>query len=204
MRLANTRCFYTFTGAADGSGPYDGVILDAAGNLYGTTYNGGKDNAGVVAGQETVLHSFKGGNDGANPYGGVTFGPDGSLYGGTPNGGASEGVLYKVDLSGKETVIHTFDGGTGNQTYASVIFDAAANMYGSSAETVFEVNTAGHYRTYAYLGDITCASALVFGACEEWTSSDRLDFQALGTGLGKGVRIGVIIRRRRGFDVVCG
>jgi uncharacterized repeat protein (TIGR03803 family) len=94
MRPANTQ-LYRFTGAADGSGPYAGVILDAAGNLYGTTYNGGKDDAGVVykltpAGQETVLHSFKGGNDGANPYGGVTFGPDGSLYGGTPNDGAGE------------------------------------------------------------------------------------------------------------------
>ena len=39
---------YSFTGGADGGSPVSGVIRDAAGNLYGTTYSGGKESAGVV------------------------------------------------------------------------------------------------------------------------------------------------------------
>ena len=62
---------YSFTGGADGSSP-NGVILDSAGNLYGTTTYGGASGAGVVfkvdtSGHETVLYSFTGGADGGNP-----------------------------------------------------------------------------------------------------------------------------------------
>ena len=39
---------HTFTGPPDGSTPYGGVVLDAAGNIYGTTYHGGKQTAGVL------------------------------------------------------------------------------------------------------------------------------------------------------------
>jgi uncharacterized repeat protein (TIGR03803 family) len=39
---------YNFTGGADGGVPYGGVIRDSAGNLYGTTYSGGKHGSGVV------------------------------------------------------------------------------------------------------------------------------------------------------------
>src|ERR1022692_438260 len=65
---------YSFTGGADGGYPEAGVILDSAGNLYGTTVNGGIAGLGVVykvdtAGHETVLHSFTGGADGALPGG---------------------------------------------------------------------------------------------------------------------------------------
>ena len=60
---------YSFAGGADGGAPFAAVILDSAGNLYGTTGYGGSANAGVVyrldtAGHETVLHSFTGGADG--------------------------------------------------------------------------------------------------------------------------------------------
>ena len=41
---------YSFTGGADGGGPDAGVIRDSAGNLYGTTYAGGKNNVGVIFG----------------------------------------------------------------------------------------------------------------------------------------------------------
>ena len=73
---------YSFTGGTDGALPQSGVIRDSAGNLYGTTFQGGITNAncpagcGVVykvnaTGQETVLYSFTGGADGGYPYAGV-------------------------------------------------------------------------------------------------------------------------------------
>lgn len=39
---------YSFSGGSDGSEPGTGLIRDAAGNLYGTTYYGGTSGAGVV------------------------------------------------------------------------------------------------------------------------------------------------------------
>ena len=62
---------HSFTGGADGGYPYSGLILDKAGNLYGTTAFGGASNNGTVfkiskRGKEIVLHSFRG-RDGANP-----------------------------------------------------------------------------------------------------------------------------------------
>jgi uncharacterized repeat protein (TIGR03803 family) len=79
---------YNFTGGFDGKSPQAGVVLDSAGNLYGTTYSGGTANAGVVykldsGGRETVLHSFTGGTDGASPWAGVIRDTAGNIYGTT-------------------------------------------------------------------------------------------------------------------------
>jgi uncharacterized repeat protein (TIGR03803 family) len=63
-RSGQEAVLYSFASGVDGGNPYAGVILDKAGNLYGTTYNGGGSfYAGVVyklspSGQETVLHTF--------------------------------------------------------------------------------------------------------------------------------------------------
>ncbi len=62
----NYKVLYSFKGGTDGANPYSGVTMDAAGNLYGTTYLGGASNAGTVykvspSGQETLLYSFTGG-----------------------------------------------------------------------------------------------------------------------------------------------
>ena len=94
---------YSFLGGLDGANPYSGVIRDAAGNLYGTTYHGGgAANAGVVykvdtAGQETVLYTFLGTADGKHPYAGVNRDAAGNLYGTTQYGGkAGKGVLFEL------------------------------------------------------------------------------------------------------------
>lgn len=88
---------YSFT-AADGDRPYDGLVFDKAGNLYGTTVQGGASDFGTVfelspptaeGGQwtESVLYSFQGStSDGAFPYSAVVFDGSGNLYGVT-NGG---------------------------------------------------------------------------------------------------------------------
>jgi len=78
---------YSFTGGADGANPTAGVIRDSAGNLYGTTYQGGASNAGAVykvdtSGNATVLHSFTGA-DGGQTSSGVIRDSAGNLYGTT-------------------------------------------------------------------------------------------------------------------------
>ncbi len=89
----NQTVLHTFTGGADGGGPCAGVVMDSAGNLYGTAYQGGiagagvnKRGAGVVfkidtAGHYTVLYSFTRGADGSGPFGGVIVDAAGALYG---------------------------------------------------------------------------------------------------------------------------
>jgi uncharacterized repeat protein (TIGR03803 family) len=80
--------------------PYSNVLLDAKGNLYGTTINGGASGGGCAyeisaAGKLTILHSFGGGNDGSGPGSIVFF--QGNLYGTTFGGGEnSEGTAFKI------------------------------------------------------------------------------------------------------------
>src|ERR1035441_4343728 len=100
---------YSFTGGADGANPNAGVIRDPAGNLYGTTSDGGTGRAGVVfkldaAGQETVLYSFTDGADGGNPYAGLIRDSAGSLYGTAYHSGTTGwGVVFKLDRSEEHT-----------------------------------------------------------------------------------------------------
>jgi len=131
---------YSFAGGTDGESPYGGVILDTAGNLYGTTYKGGASNYGTVfkvskAGKETVLHSFAGGSaDGCNPGGGLILDAKGNLYGDTQLCGASNyGTVFKVSKAGKETVPHSFAGGSSDGAepfYGSLLMDKKGNLYG--------------------------------------------------------------------------
>jgi len=132
---------YNFTGGADGGYPYATPIADSAGNLYGTTENGGtaNPNGGVVykvdvAGHETVLHSFTGGADGQIPSAGVIRDSAGNLYGTTQYGGTGGwGVVYKLDTSGTETVLYTFTGGAdGAKPFAGVIGDSQGGLYGTT------------------------------------------------------------------------
>ena len=97
------KILYRFTGGADGVHPNRGVILDRAGNLYGTTSgtpfgqsNGCKDCGTVFeisreTHAERTLHRFYAGADGANPDAGLTFGRTGNLYGTTQFGGPNCG-----------------------------------------------------------------------------------------------------------------
>ena len=129
---------HSFTGGNDGGNPNAGVILDSAGNLYGTA-EGGSVYRGVVfklnaAGEETVLYSFTGGPDGGNPYAGVIRDPAGHLYGTTVYGGTpGYGVVFELDPAGNETVLYSFTGGAdGGSPYAGVIRDPAGNLFGTA------------------------------------------------------------------------
>jgi uncharacterized repeat protein (TIGR03803 family) len=140
-------------GANDGAYPEDSLIIDTAGNLYGTTFNGGLANAGTVfklssKGVIHILYSFAGGNDGANPIARLAIDKNGNLYGTTSAGGTSgNGTVFAVSPAGKHTVLYSFGSGTdGTIPFAGVTLDAKGNLYGTTSAggstgngTVFEL-----------------------------------------------------------------
>jgi uncharacterized repeat protein (TIGR03803 family) len=131
---------HRFTDRPDGEGPEPLLVQDPGGNLYGTTWSGGENEAGTVfkintAGKETILYSFTGGSDGCGPYPGVILDSAGNLYGTTLIGGAGfgnsgYGVVFKVDASGNETVLHTFGGSDGANPDSVLLFAPEGNLYG--------------------------------------------------------------------------
>jgi uncharacterized repeat protein (TIGR03803 family) len=152
---------HNFTGGNDGGGPYAGVIFDQEGSLYGTTTGGGTHIYGTVfkltpesdgSWKEKVLHNFTGGNDGEQPQAGLIFDQAGNLYGTTVLGGAfGAGTAFKLtpkpDGSWTESVLYSFcavvDCRDGLYPSASLIFDKAGNLYGTTeAGGVFYSGTA--------------------------------------------------------------
>ena len=145
---------YSFTGGSDGALPWAGMIADAAGNLYGTTYSGGASGQGTVfqldpSGTLTILYSFTGGND-ASPWAGLIADAAGNLYG-TTEGGDGPGEVFQLTLSGTLNVLHNFAGRDGAIPHGGLIFDAAGNLYGTTHNggasaaygTVFQLTPSG-------------------------------------------------------------
>jgi uncharacterized repeat protein (TIGR03803 family) len=135
---------YNFQGLDDGQNPVGGVILDKAGNLYGTTFDGGVNGGGTVyqlspsngGWNFTVLYSFTGGYGG--PYNKLTLDAQGNLYGVTNSDGANGmGAVFKLvpgDSGWTLTDLHDFAGGNdGILPYGSVAVDAKGNVFGTAA-----------------------------------------------------------------------
>lgn len=143
---SSTQVIYNFGGDADGEYVDTDLVLDSAGNIYGTSVQGGTFSSGTVfqltpSGVHTVLYNFTSGADGAQPYKGVTLDAAGNLYGTAVTGGGGSceggcGVVYKLTNSGgtwTETVIHAFTGGTdGSGPGSGLAIDAAGNLYGTT------------------------------------------------------------------------
>jgi len=183
------KLLYSFTGLnGDGGNPYSSLIVDGAGNLYGTTANGGS--GGIVfelvnssgSYTEKVLYGFTGftgsGDDGSNPVAGLLMDASGNLFGTTSNGGSKNcapgcGTVFElVNSSGvyTEKLLYIFTGtgnGDGEDPTADLVTDSSGNLYGTTfgggssncfggCGTVFElVNSSGTYREkvlYSFTG----------------------------------------------------
>jgi uncharacterized repeat protein (TIGR03803 family) len=153
---------YSFTAGADGLSPSGALVRDSAGNLYGTTAQGGGSGCsggfgcGTVfkidsAGNETLLYSFKGGADGDQPIGGLIRDSAGNIYGTTVFGGNLScgsrlgcGTVFKLDGAGIKKVLHRFGGLDGAYPYTALIRDSGGNLYGTTSAG----GTAGHGTVY--------------------------------------------------------
>jgi uncharacterized repeat protein (TIGR03803 family) len=108
-----------------------------------------------AAHEARILHTFGEGADGANPEAGLIADGHGNLYGTTELGGANDaGTVFGLSPgeggSWTETVLHNFDHQDGSAPVASLIFDAAGNLYGTTIGggthgygTVFELSPNG-------------------------------------------------------------
>jgi uncharacterized repeat protein (TIGR03803 family) len=142
----------------DGANPESGLVMDSAGNLYGTTVDGGTPEGcpnwyplgcGTVYkidthGKETILHYFDG-EDGQNPSAGLILDPQGNLYGSTLNGAYGFGTIFKLSPEGKETVLHSFTGNLPDNGYPydGLARDIAGNLYGTTEWHPFGSNVYG-------------------------------------------------------------
>jgi uncharacterized repeat protein (TIGR03803 family) len=145
---------YSFTGDDDGSYPAGGVTVDAAGNLYGTTANGGTGCGAVyeltpngTAWSETTLHDFANEPDGCGPAWGVTLDSSGNVYGTTAGGGPNNGgtvfqLVPQANGTWVENVIHGFASGRdGYVTYSGIIMDTFGNLYGTTGGGIYNAGT---------------------------------------------------------------
>ena len=155
---------YSFTAAgADGANPGSGLIFDQAGNLFGTTQQGGPHVFGTVfelspqsggGWTEIILHDFLGnGIDGFLPQASLVFDASGNLYGTTTSGGGyGYGTVFQLSPSSnvvwKEKVVHNFNH-LWRDSYSpsgQLVFDGAGNLYDDAlggafgAGTVFELS----------------------------------------------------------------
>jgi uncharacterized repeat protein (TIGR03803 family) len=157
--------FCSLKDCSDGSNPLAGLIFDAAGNLYGTTFdNSMVAGPGVVfqltlnghgSWKEKVIHQFAGTHDGLYPEAGPTLDAGGNLYGTTYVGGDPNcyaigcGVVFKLAPNSKggwrETVLHSFYDHPGAFPSAGVTLDGAGNLYGT---------TQGHNTTFGSVFEI--------------------------------------------------
>ena len=136
------KTLYAFQGGSDGGNPQAGLIMDAAGNLYGgTTEANGNSLLGVAfelspsggGWTYSVISSLSG-----SLVTDLSFDPAGNLYGTSPFGGAyGFGYAFKLSDSGSgwtQTDLHDFStqnhGGFG--PWSSVAIDPAGNLYGTT------------------------------------------------------------------------
>jgi uncharacterized repeat protein (TIGR03803 family) len=144
----NVTELYSFTIGNDGGFPKSGVIFDAAGNLYGTTYGGGSANYGTVwelspssggTWTLTTLHTFLGPPDAGNSISGLVFDKSGNLYGAAAQGGVEgNGAIFELTHSSSgwtEQVIYSFTAAAdGELPSGNLVIDAAGNLYGTAEE----------------------------------------------------------------------
>lgn len=156
---------HTFNGK-NGAEPVGTVVLDGAGNIYGTTGTGGigpcADGCGAAfmltkTGKQVGVFSFNG-TDGLNPYAGLLHETNGNFYGTTVYGGDTNcnppygcGTVFRLSKTGRETILHKFTGTPdGWFPEALLVGDSSGNLYGttylggtSGLGAIFKIDTSG-------------------------------------------------------------
>lgn len=162
---------YSFTGGDDGQHPYYGLVLDNAGNLYGTTFSSPfLNNYGTVfqltpsgsGWTKNILHSFQGGGDGVLPYGGLTIDQSGNLYGTSNEGGLyGGGTVFEMTLPGTWQYNILYDFPLFGMPQGSLTMDSTGNLYGTMTESmngwgsVFKLTPSNGGWTYTSLHDFS-------------------------------------------------
>ena len=149
---------HSFGGPGDGAQPYGPLVIDAQGNLYGTTSAGGSTTWGIVfelthqpsgAWTENLLYTFA---SGGSPEAGLILDSAHNLYGTTSTGGAhgAGGVFRLTRVSQNGTLVwkyiqlYSFTAGADGSNPASPLtFDASGNLYGTDA--AFATTCQGFY-----------------------------------------------------------
>jgi len=140
---------YSFQLGSGGTGPIGSLVIDHAGNLYGTASGGGDGGEGTVfevspngdgTWTETTIHTFFCCSDGSGSYANLIFDAAGNLYGTTRNGGSFDGgVVFELTPAAggnwSEGVIYNFPlnasgGGYGSQ--GGLVIDSTGNLYGTT------------------------------------------------------------------------
>ncbi len=165
---------FTFLDGTEGREPDGGVILDRAGNVYGTTCTDNQTQAGLVfeltpsgAGwTENVLY-FLEGSGAEHPCAGLISDPAGNLYGATEGGGSHHvGAVFRLTPSGSDwnfSLLASILGGQGQSGPSqSLVMDSAGNLYGASLiagahgyGSIFKVSPSNGSWTYTSLYDFT-------------------------------------------------
>lgn len=165
---------YHFTCGTDGATPFSGVILDPAGQLYGTTDGNSRCDYGTVyqlvrtglTWTANTLHQFEAQDDGAQPVGGLVMDAAGNLYGAAAYGGSGGGgVVYELSPTGNGwtfIVVYSLAGGPGGGSSSPLTIDAAGNLYGTAEYdgayydgSVFKLTRTNGNWTYTDLHDFT-------------------------------------------------
>lgn len=163
---------HRFAGLAKGDGatPYGGVAVDENGNIYGTTFMGGVNDAGIIykltpsrgSYRETVLHSFGGGSDeGGLPESTVTLDENGAIY------GTADDVVFKVSRSGsgytESTIYHLRGLKNGSNATGTLLVGKGGVLYGTAQNggpfrcgTVFRLAPKGTGYTFRLLHAFDC------------------------------------------------
>ena len=162
-RAQTLKVLHSFNRLGDGIGPRAGVIMDADGNLYGTTASGIYGDGTIfkidTSGKESLLHTFIP-RDGGGPWASLISDTKGNFYGTAPGGGKGSGTVFSADASGSFSVLYAFNGSSdGFSPYAGLLRDASGNLYGTTSRggsqdggTVFKLTPAGKKTTLHSFG----------------------------------------------------